>query len=131
LRPEVETVYGISGPIGYVRGPGVAWTYPSTESVFSYLELSPPVDECHYCGAPSPGDVCRYCGVVHREQDPSRCAKCGAEYSNTASAMDNFGETPLITRVCGCKTAKVYEVSRLGTLRYLRTVVRATGECAL
>lgn len=60
----VQTVYGINGPIGYARCPGVVWTYPDAEARVYYLELPAPVDECHHCGAPSPGDVCRYCNTV-------------------------------------------------------------------
>jgi hypothetical protein len=32
MTDPVETVYGINGPIGYARRPGVVWTYPDAEA---------------------------------------------------------------------------------------------------
>ena len=123
----VQIVYGVNGPIGYARRPGVVWTYPA-EARVSYLELPAPVDECHHCGAPSPGNVCRYCATVHREPDPNHCPKCRAEYRISAHAADNHGAQTLVARACECKASKVYEVSLRGAPRHLYTVDQSTGE---
>lgn len=109
------------------RRPGVVWTYPGTESAFSYLDFGRDEDECHYCGAPSPGNVCRYCATVHREPNSGHCPKCRAEYRISAHVA-NYGAQTLVARACECETTKVYEVFLRGAPRHLYTVDQSTGE---